>query len=108
MERVYNCTHRKMEYVCSGVVSPSSVSALLPPLLPLRLDAVEQQGQTLSLTVSSVETAKACPVCRQLSTSVHSRYERCLLDLPVQGLVLQFRVGVRRFYCRVQELSRAG
>jgi transposase len=37
---------------------------------------------------------------------VHSRYERCLTDLPVQGLRLYFRLSVRRFYCRVRDCIR--
>ena len=84
----------------------SSVSALLPPSLPLRLEGVEQQGLTLILTVCSIEKERACPVCGQPSRSVHSRYQRTLADLPVQGLRLHFRLSARRFYCRVLDCVR--
>jgi transposase len=82
------------------------VAALLPPSLPLRLEQAEQQGLWLTLTVVSTQDARACPLCGHLSTHVHSRYERTLADLPVQGLRLRFRLGVRRFYCRVRDCVR--
>lgn len=88
------------------MIALSSVSALLPPSVLLRLEQVEQQGTTLTLTVLSTQETRACPVCGQASSSVHSRYERCLADLPVQGLRLCFRLGVRRFYCRVRDCVR--
>jgi transposase len=89
-----------------SVISLSSVSALLPPSLPLQLEQAEQQGLWLTLTVVSTQEARACPVCGQPSTHVHSRYQRILADLPVQGLRLRFRLGVRRFYCRVRDCAR--
>jgi transposase len=92
--------------VCSSVISLTSVSALLPPSVPLQLEQVKQHGPTLTLTVSSTQGTRACPVCGQDSSSVHSRYERCLADLPVQGVLLRFRIGVRRFYCRVRDCIR--
>ena len=58
------------------------------------------------LTILSTQQARACPVCGQVSSSVHSRYERRLADLPVQGLRLCFRLRVRRFYCRVRDCRR--
>jgi transposase len=88
------------------VILLSSVAALLPPSLPLRLEQAEQQGLWLTLTVVSTQQARVCPLCGHLSTHVHSRYQRALADLPVQGLRLRFRLGVRRFYCRVRECSR--
>ena len=82
------------------------MTALLPPSLPLQLEQAEQHGSTLTLTVCSTEKEKACPVCGHPSASVHSRYQRTLVDLPVQGLRLRFCLGVRRFYCRVRECVR--
>ena len=82
------------------------MAALLPPSVPLQLQQAEQDGSALILTVSSTQPARACPLCGQLSSSVHSRYERTLADLPVQGLRLRFRLGVRRFYCRTDNCVR--
>ena len=88
------------------MIALSSVSALLPPFLSLRLEAVEQQGTTLTLTAGSVQRTRTCPLCGQASSRVHSRYQRSLADLPVQGLRLRFRLRVRRFYCRVDSCER--
>jgi transposase len=82
------------------------VAALLPPSLPLRLEQAEQQERLLTLTVVSTQEARACPVCGHASANVHSRYQRTLADLPVQGLRLRFCLSVRRFYCRVRECIR--
>ena len=79
------------------------MAALLPPSLPLRLEQAEQQQLLLTLTVMSTQEARACPVCGHPSTHVHSRYQRTLADLPVQGLRLRFHLSVRRFYCRVRD-----
>src|SRR4051794_17990767 len=51
--------------VCSSVISLTSVSALLPPSVPLQLEQVKQHGPTLTLTVSSTQGTRACPVCGQ-------------------------------------------
>ena len=82
------------------------MAALLPLSLPLRLEQAEQQGLWLTLTVISTQNTRACPLCGHLSTHVHSRYQRTLADLPVQGLRLRFCLGVRRFYCRVRDCAR--
>jgi transposase len=70
------------------------------------MEQAKQQGLWLTLTVVSAQEARACPVCGHLSTHVHSRYQRTLADLPVQGLRLRFQLGVRRFYCRVRDCVR--
>jgi transposase len=88
------------------VIALSSVSALLPPSISLRLEAVEQQGTTLILTAGSVQRTRTCPLCAQASSRVHSRYQRSLADLPVQGLRLRFHLRVRRFYCRARDCIR--
>jgi hypothetical protein len=62
----------------------------------------------LTLTVCSTENERACPTCGQLSRNVHSRYQRTLADLPVQGLLLRFRMRVRRFYCRARDCTPYG
>jgi transposase len=82
------------------------VAALLPLSIALQLEQAEQHGSTLILTASSTPGARACPVCGQASSRVHSRYHRALADLPVQGLRLRFRLRVRRFYCRVGSCVR--
>ena len=50
------------------------------------------------ITQPRSETA-ACPLCKQVSRQVHSRYHRSLVDLPWQGRVVELRVEARRFRC---------
>jgi len=40
-----------------------------------------------------------CPDCATPSTSLHSRYDRTLSDLPVSGSTVRLRLSVRRFRC---------
>ncbi|MFC3592129.1 transposase family protein [Novosphingobium piscinae] len=40
-----------------------------------------------------------CPDCAMPSTSLHSRYDRTLSDLPVRGSTVRLRLSVRRFRC---------
>ena len=87
-------------------MSPHSVAALLPAGLSFRLAHVEQQNGALHLTLAATSPTAHCPLCQQSATGVHSRYDRHLTDLPVQGLTLRFQIRVRRFYCRVQDCSR--
>lgn len=48
----------------------------------------------------TVNQAPACPVCGQVSQSVHSCYCRRLQDLPWQGSSVQLIASVRRYRCR--------
>ncbi|MEM9813827.1 MAG: ISL3 family transposase [Pseudomonadota bacterium] len=40
-----------------------------------------------------------CPCCGRLSRRVHSRYKRCLSDVPAHGRRVLVRLSVRRFRC---------
>jgi transposase len=51
------------------------------------------------ITVRHMSRAGACPRCARLSSRVHSRYRRHLLDLPLGGKPLRLVVVARRFRC---------
>jgi transposase len=51
-------------------------------------------------------SASACPACGTASSSVHSHYSRCLLDLPARGRRLTIRLSARRFRCRAGTCER--
>jgi len=42
----------------------------------------------------------ACPVCKQLSSRMHSRYPRVLKDLAFAGQPVRLTITVRRFRCQ--------
>ncbi len=78
---------------------PCHSQSLLPNPGILILDTIEREPDRFRLLVH-VEQDPACPVCGHLSRSGHSRYQRCLQDLPWQGLSVQLWATARRFRCR--------
>jgi transposase len=53
----------------------------------------------IDMTAYPASKSSACPTCDQVSTSVHSRYERVLSDLPSHGRAVRIRVTAHRFRC---------
>ena len=78
---------------------PSHSQAVLPNARILILERVERTQDQFQLFVT-VDQAPACPVCGQVSQSVHSCYCRYLQDLPWQGSSVQLIASVRRYRCR--------
>jgi transposase len=84
------------------------VSNSLLSLLPAGL-AVEQVVVNPDRVVVAVRVRAAtasCPVCRRRSRHVHSRYIRCLGDLPWQGRIGQLDLQIRRFRCSAPKCPR--
>ena len=73
--------------------------SLLPNPAILILDRIERESDRVRL-VAHVRQAPACPGCGDVSRSGHSRYRRCLQDLPWQGVSVQLWVSIGRFRCR--------
>src|ERR671925_2110828 len=48
----------------------------------------------------------ACPLCGVLSASIHSRYRRCLTDLPWGTRVVRSHLTVRKVICRQPHCTR--
>lgn len=53
----------------------------------------------LVMVLRAAGEAGCCPMCRQQSRRIHSRYKRRLKDLPWEGIPVQVELGVRRFFC---------
>jgi transposase len=75
--------------------------------MPLGLvtDHVEIGPDKITATARSSSTTAACPTCNNISAQVHSRYQRCLADVPVHGRLVEIRLQVRRFRCRQRQCS---
>ncbi len=58
--------------------------------------AVEAEGNKSSV----------CPNCQTISRSRHSRYRRCLQDLPLQGAPVALRLRLSRWRCREPSCGR--
>jgi transposase len=70
---------------------------------PVYLCATDDQ---ITVIACSKTTDARCPLCDQPSQRVHSRYTRTLADLPWQGIALQIRLTVRRFFCATEDCKR--
>ena len=65
----------------------------------LVIDSVTADQDRVLVAAHPVASIATCPDCGVVSTQVHSRYERRLLDLPIAGRSVHLRVRVRRFRC---------
>jgi transposase len=81
---------------------------LLPDAVHLRLDSLTAapDGQALTLVLASTQTAAPCPVCGTVTTRIHSRYTRTVLDLPWAGMLVQLRLHVQKFFCNTRDCIR--
>jgi transposase len=74
------------------------------PLLPLPegmlIDQVQLTETGLCIAVIATHPTSRCPLCSELSSSIHSRYSRVLRDVPCGGRQVQLIVTVRKFFCR--------
>ncbi len=65
----------------------------------LSIEKIIARNGSLTIFVRSVQQQVGCPLCQHFSVKRHSRYERCLTDLPWQGVAVNLRLSVRRFFC---------
>src|SRR6266850_541684 len=72
-----------------------------PSLLPpgLSVGPIEIGGTEIVAVARSRLTTSSCPLCGRTSTRIHSRYQRCLADLPAHGRRVRINLEVRRFRC---------
>ncbi len=84
------------------------MSKSLLSLLPVGLvvDRVTVTPDRVTVAAHARGAVGSCPLCRRPSRRVHSRYVRCLGDLPWQGRVGQLDLQVRRFRCSAPECPR--
>jgi len=65
----------------------------------LAVDEVSSDEAGVVITVHPRNSGSACPECGRVSERVHSRYRRCLADLPMAGRPVRIVVTARRFRC---------
>jgi transposase len=89
----------------SAFLRSLEVVKLLQHFLPnsekLRLESwqLEDSEHHLQAVVASTQTMVQCPICRQSSRRVHSRYQGTLEDLSLAQYRLTLQVKVRKFFC---------
>ncbi len=70
------------------------VSASLP-IPDLALESVAVAEQRIAILAVSTERVARCPVCRSVSTRIHSHYLRTVADLPWSGRAISFALRVK-------------
>jgi len=71
--------------------------SLLPP--GLAIEPIEISGTEIVAVARSRSPASSCPMCGRPSRRIHSRYWRCLADLPAHGRRVRISFEGRRFRC---------
>jgi transposase len=74
------------------------------PLLPLpqgmRIEQMQESANEVKVVVVATYPTSCCPLCREPSSSVHSRYHRTVRDAPCAGRRILLLLTVRKFFCR--------
>ena len=82
---------------------PHDITRFTPRLHLVRLEADEQ---FILAVVATTASEALCPLCQCRSESIHSRYVRCVADLPWAGWAVRLELHVRRFFCQNKECIR--
>ncbi len=70
------------------------------------VDDMSRDGGATRIKVRSASRSSVCPLCDRRSERMHSRYQRCLADLPLAGRPVRLTVEVRRFHCDTVSCDR--
>jgi transposase len=81
---------------------------LLPDQGNWRVEGIQinEEAGTLTIDIRVTGCSSACPSCQRPSTSVHSWYQRTVVDLPIGAWSVHLHLHVRRFRCRNEECSQ--
>src|SRR5689334_8299902 len=72
----------------------------------LRLEKIVARTAAITLVMHTTKLSALCPVCQRPSSSIHSRYQRCLADLPWEGIAVRVELYTRKFFCRYDNCVR--
>ncbi len=81
-------------------------TALLHLPAGMRLDQLQITEQGMMIGVRATAPTSCCPLCLEVSSSIHCHSYRTLRDVPCAGRPVQLRLTVRKFSCRNPECSR--
>ncbi len=82
------------------------LTTIFPQWRGLRIIGACPQADHLTLIARTTARTASCPVCHQSASSVHSRYQRRVADLPCGGRALTLVIHARRFFCRTPTCPR--
>src|ERR1041385_1103809 len=74
-------------------------ATLLPNPDCFHLENIACSDNTLTISLTSVQSGVPCPVCGYASGRIHSHYQRTLADLPWNQTAVRIHVYARKFFC---------
>jgi transposase len=79
----------------------------MAPMLPgFRIESIEIIDNEYIIVSRAMSPAAECPDCGQVSSKVHSWYERNPRDLPSSGISVRLSLQVRKFFCHSLACAR--
>jgi len=72
----------------------------------LQYERYEIQGEELFIRVKSERKKVNCPYCGRESTQIHSRKERTLKDLPLQGKKVKILLEHKKYFCNNEACTK--
>jgi transposase len=82
------------------------MKTLLAGAHTLKLEKILWQSDFITLFACSAQAMAACPACQATTPKVHSSYKRTIADLPWEGITVQLRLRVRKFFCTNRECEQ--
>jgi transposase len=79
--------------------------SLSPCHAEVQVERLLAKADHIILMLRAVRRTAACPGCAQLSSRIHSYYERRLDDLPWNGIPVRICLRTRRFVCNTEECA---
>ena len=76
------------------------ITELLASTHELRLTEITVKEASARLQLTATAAMACCPCCMAPSSTVHSRYQRHLTDLPWGTRPVRLHLTVRKFICR--------
>ncbi len=70
------------------------------------IEKITSGSDRIVISLFTTPQTGRCPQCGNLSTKVHSRYQRRVADLPWEGIAVQLKIRVRRFFCGSSDCDR--
>jgi transposase len=64
----------------------------------LHLEKIAPQDGKITIVLNTIGHSH-CPKCGQPSTRIHSQYQRCVADLPWEGIAVKLELHTRKFFC---------
>lgn len=66
----------------------------------IQLESFISEPNAITIVIRSKQLRPCCPNCHHPSSSLHSRYQRALTDLPWHNVAVKLQLNTRKFRCR--------